>query len=266
MLAFSDYYLKGEGDFPEKYPPVQYYVMGDLTDPQAPGNFWALAKDFPPPSEKAVLFIGSEGAFSAELPSDNEHFVTFTFDPANPVPTLGGRNLNLPAGPADQRPVEERQDVIIFTTDTVKQPLPIAGLVRAVLKVKTSGKDADVSVRLTDVYPDGTSFLLLDASARLSVPPPYVKKVPIRSGVEYPLEVKLGHIAYIVNTGHRLRLALAGSNYPRFALNEDASPDGKPIKIGISVGRDNPSYLELPVYEELLRESGEAGDAADGND
>ncbi|OPX22269.1 MAG: hypothetical protein B1H03_04840 [Planctomycetales bacterium 4484_113] len=253
MLAFADYYLKGEGDFAEKCPPVQYYVMGDLTDPQAPGNFWALAKEFPPPAEKAVLFIGSEGAFSAELPPDAEHFVGFTFDPADPVPTTGGRNLSIPAGPADQRPVEERQDVIVFTTDTVKQPLPIVGLVKAILKVRTNGKDADVSVRLTDVYPDGTSFLLLDASGRLSMRPPYTKKTPVSSGVVYPLEVKLGHIAYIVNAGHRLRLALAGSNYPRFALNAEASPDGEPVKIQVSVGRENPSYLELPVYQELLK-------------
>lgn len=264
LLKFFDYYLKGEGDFPQKYPPVQYYVMGDLTNPKAPGNFWALAKDFPPPTEKAVLFLGSEGGFSAELPPDEEHFVSFTFDPADPVPTTGGRNLNISAGPADQQPVEKRQDVIVFTTDTVKQPLPIVGLVRAVLKVKTSGKDADVSVRLSDVYPDGTSFLLLDASGRLSMRPPYTKKTPVRSGVVYPLEVELGHIAYVVNTGHRLRLALAGSNYPRFALNEEASPDGKPITIQVSVGRENPSYVELPVYQELLKARATPRSSTDG--
>jgi len=266
LLAFADYYLKGEGDFPQNVPPVQYYVMGDLTDARAPGNFWALAKEFPPPTEKAVLFFGSEGGLSADLPPDEEHFVSFTFDPSNPVQTIGGRNLNLPAGPADQRPAEQRQDVIVFTTDTVKQPLSIVGLVRAVLKVKTSGKDADVSVRLTDVYPDGTSFLLLDASGRLSVRPPYTEKSEVRPGVVYPLEVELGHTAYIVNTGHRLRLALAGSNYPRFELNKDACPDGKPIRIDVSVGRDNPSYLEVPVYEELLSESGKSEEKPDGGD
>jgi len=254
-IAFFDRYLKGEDNaFSGDYPRVQYFVMGALAERGAPGNFWVQASDYPPSGDEGVLFLAPNGRLLGGLPDRESHSVEFTFSPQNPVPTRGGRNLHLPAGPADQREVEQRTDVISFTTDRLTSPLPFAGAVRAQLHLAVDAPDADVSVRLTDVYPDGTSFLLLDASARMSLPPPYERKRSLAQGKYYAVVVELGNIAYIVNKGHRLRVALAASNYPRFGLNARASPDGPPVRLRVSLGRDKPSSLVFNVCEELLRD------------
>lgn len=254
-IAFFDHYLKGEENvFSGDYPQVQYFVMGALAEPDAPGNFWVRGRDFPPEGDEAVLFLAPNGRLLGELPDRESHSVSFTFNPQDPVPTRGGRNLNLPAGPADQREVERRADVISFTTDELTQPLPIVGEVRAQLQLAVDALDADISVRLSDVYPDGTSFLLLDASARMSLPPPYERSRRIEPGKYYAVAVELGNIACIVNKGHKLRVALSASNYPRYELNESASPDSQPVKLRVSLGRDKPSTLVFSVCEELLRD------------
>jgi len=254
-VAFFDHYLKGEDNaFSGNYPMVQYFVMGALAERGAPGNFWVRAEDYPPSGDEAVLFLAPNGRMLGELPDRASHSVELTFDPQHPVPTRGGRNLNLSAGPADQREVEQRPDVISFTTDELKKPLPIVGEVHAQFELAVDAPDADISVRLTDVYPDGTSFLLLDASARMSLPPPYERSRRIERGKYYAVAVDLGNIAYVVNKGHKLRVALAASNYPRFELNKQASPDGKPVKLRVSLGRDKPSTLLFNVNQELLRD------------
>jgi len=120
--------------------------------------------------------------------------------------------------------------------------------------VATTGFDADVSVRLTDVYPDGTSFLVLDSTSRLSTPEPFTERRKVVPGRFYETEVPLGHTAYIFNAGHRIRIAIAGSNYPRYEVNKLASPDNKPIKITLSLSKDMPAYVELPVYEGVIAE------------
>ncbi len=253
ILSFLNYYLKGiESVFPNKAPKVQYYVMGDLSDPGQPGNFWMSASDFPPEVEIARLFLTGEGKLSPREPNEERSYSKVSFNPEEPVPTVGGRNLNIPAGPADQRQVEKRSDVILWTSDLLKEPLPIVGLVRASINLATEGKDADINVRLTDVYPDGTSFLILDESARLSMPPPYSKPRKIEPGTFYLIDVNLGHIAYIVNREHRLRIVISASNYPRFEVNKSASESGGLLNIFLSVGKDKPSYIDLPIYERVL--------------
>ncbi len=253
ILSFLNYYVKGiEGVFPSKIPKVQYYVMGDLSGPDAPGNFWMSASDFPPEADVARLFLTEEGRLVPDPPEEEKVSVKLKFDAGDPVPTRGGRNLNIPSGPMDQRPLEERSDVILFTSDTVTKPLPVVGLVRATLYVATEGKDADVSVRLTDVYPDGTSFLVLDATYRLSLPPPYDTPRDVKTGTFYELTADLGHTAYVFNRGHRIRIALAGSNYPRYAVNKLATSAEVPMNIFISLGKNNPSFISFPVYERVV--------------
>jgi len=255
VLSFLNFYLKGMRNiFPDEVPKVQYYVMGDLSDPQAPGNFWMSSDDFPPEAKIARFYLTKSGELTPDKPLDADAESSFPFNPTEPVPTRGGRNLNIPQGPQDQRPIEERDDVIYFTSETLTKPLPVVGFVSGRFFVATTGFDADVSVRLTDVYPDGTSFLVLDSTSRLSTPEPFTERRKVVPGRFYETEVPLGHTAYIFNAGHRIRIAIAGSNYPRYEVNKLASPDNKPIKITLSLSKDMPAYVELPVYEGVIAE------------
>jgi len=253
VIAFFNHYLKGEDNgFAKRYPRVQYYAMGSLVGRNAPGNFWATANDFPPESEKAILFLAAEGRLQSALPDAPEHSVKLTFNPSSPVQTKGGRNLTIPAGPADQREVEKRVDVISFTSDKLSRPMPIVGLVTAQIAMAVDAPDADISVRLSDVYPDGTSFLILDGIARMSLPYPYTTPRTVTSNEFYRIPVELGYTAYIIDAGHKLRVALAASNHPRFELNPTLAGAEGPVELRISLGGDMPSSLQFPVHAGLL--------------
>lgn len=253
VIAFFDHYLKGEDNgFAERYPHAQYYAMGSLVERDAPGNFWITADDFPPEADEATMFLAPEGRLQSALPEIPEHNVKLTFTPYDPVKTKGGRNLTIPAGPADQREVEKRADVISFTSDEFSRPMPIVGLVTAQITMSVNASDADISVRVSDVYPDGTSFLILDGIARMSLPYPYTKPRTITPGTFYRIPVELGHTAYVVDKGHRLRVALAASNHPRFELNPTLMAADEPSELRISLGGDMPSSLQFTVYDDLL--------------
>jgi predicted acyl esterase len=130
--------------------------------------------------------------------------------------------------------------------------MPIVGLVTAQIAMAVDAQDADISVRLSDVYPDGTSFLILDGIARMSLPYPYTTPREITSNEFYRMPVELGHTAYIVDAGHRLRVALAPSNHPRFELNPTLARANEPVELRISLGGDMPSSLQFTVHSGLL--------------
>jgi predicted acyl esterase len=130
--------------------------------------------------------------------------------------------------------------------------MPIVGMVTAQITMSVDARDADISVRLSDVYPDGTSFLILDGIARMSLPYPYATPRDVTPNEFYVIPVELGHTAYIVDSGHRLRVALAASNHPRFELNPTLAGADRPVGLRISLGGDIPSSLQFTVYSGLL--------------
>jgi uncharacterized protein len=255
VILFFNHYMKGEDNiFSGGYPDAQYYVLGSLAkaEENRAGNFWVTAGAFPQESQEAVLFLAPDGVLLPSMPTKSDHTVSLRFDPASPVHTRGGRDLTITAGPADQKSLEDGENVISFTSAAISKPMPVAGAVKAQLMLAAEASDADISVRLCDVYPDGTSFLVLDASARMSLPEPYTKPRKIQPGRRYTVLVDLGSIAYIFNAGHRIRIDLAASNYPRFELNPTLAALGKPVKLKVSLGSDAPSSIHFPVAEELL--------------
>lgn len=256
VILFFDHYLKGEANaFGRGYPRVQYYLMGSLSPEgeSRPGNFWVSAGEFPPKAEEAVLFLAPGGELLPKPPEKREHNVDIHVDPASPVRTRGGRNLSITAGPADQREIEDGEKVLSFTSAPISKPMPVVGSVTAQLTLFIDAADADISVRLCDVYPDGTSFLVLDASARMSLPPPHTKPRMIESGKRYPIVVDLGNTAYVFNAGHRIRVDLAGSNYPRFEINPAIAAFGSEKLIAVSLGWGSPSSISFPVCEDVLK-------------
>ncbi len=213
------YWLQGKQNGLEQQPVVHYYVMGACGEEGAPGNDWRTASAWPPPAKETPLYLRAGGLLSWEAPQAEEAADHYQHHPSNPVPTIGGNNLNLPAGPMDQRPIEARPDVLVFTSPPLPQPLEVTGKVRLRLFFSTSAQDADLMARFCDVYPDGRSMLILDQAARASYRNGSDKLQPVVPGEVYQLTIDLWSTSIVFNRGHRIRLVLSSSNAPRFEVN-----------------------------------------------
>ena len=249
--------LKGDDNGILKEPAVAYYVMGDAGDSKAPGNQWRYADAWPVPCTETPYYFHKDGTLGPARPeAAGPEAAEYTFDPADPCPTLGGRNLNVPAGPKDQRPVEARKDVVSFTTDALAAPMEITGRLRAKVWVASSAADTDLSVRLCDVYPDGRSLLMADGMLRLRYRGSLSAPEPMKPGELYEVEVDCWSTSLAVNQGHRLRVSVTSSNYPRFDVNPGTGKpwvDGGPlVKQANRIFCDaaHPSRIVLPVVKQ----------------
>ncbi|RME44131.1 MAG: CocE/NonD family hydrolase [Deltaproteobacteria bacterium] len=251
-LAWFDFWLKGIDSGITEEPAVYYYTMGDTDDPRAPGNEWRSADHWPVESVSTPYYLGSEGSLSPTLP-ETPGELHFTYDPNDPVPTLGGNNLFLERGPYDQRELEARDDVLTFTTPPLSSPLEVTGRVKARLWVASDAPDTDFTVKLTDVYPDGRSILLLDGIFRMRFREGFDQEAFLAPGEIYEIEVDLWSTSIVFNKGHQIRVAISSSNYPRFGINTntvDPPESGAEPKIAnqtIHYGPGHPSQILLPV-------------------
>jgi predicted acyl esterase len=208
----------------DQWPAVTYYVMGDVMNSSAPGNEWRYADDWPIPFTERAWYFQADGTIQTVLPGNNAPF-SYTYDPEHPVPTVGGANLEIPAGPLDQRPVENRSDVLVFTSPVLTTSYEATGQIKARLYVSSNCTDTDFTVKLTDVYPDGRSMLITDGILRMrnrNGPDHWDLMEP---GAVYTVDVGLWSTSYIWNTGHRIRVDVSSSNYPR-CLNNPNTADG----------------------------------------
>src|SRR5262249_21705590 len=121
--AWFDYLLKGEKNKIADEKPVHYYVMGDPTDKAAPGNVWRSVDEWPPPATVTPFYLYPEGKLMASTRPTGDGSKSYKYDPAKPVPTLGGAELGFDIGPKDQRKVESRADVLVFSTDALAEPV-----------------------------------------------------------------------------------------------------------------------------------------------
>ncbi|MEX2287262.1 MAG: CocE/NonD family hydrolase [Planctomycetaceae bacterium] len=254
-FRFYDYWLKGTDNGVPDDKPVNYYVMGDPEDSAAPGNIWRSAENWPPPFKPRTLYFHSVGRLAAEVPSAADARLTYEYDPAHPVPTVGGQNLFLPKGPMDQRKVELRDDVRVFTTEALTEPLEVTGRIIAKLFVSSDCPDTDFTVKLCDVYPDGRSMLVTDGILRARYRTSFREEEFLEQGRVYELSVDLWSTSLIFNKGHRVRVAVSSSNAPRFEPNPNT---GKPFRADdetrvatntLHVSSTSPSAIILPIYD-----------------
>jgi predicted acyl esterase len=254
FLLFTDMYLyaMGEPNSYQAWPAVMYYLMGDVDDAQAPGNEWVHADHWPPASTETPWYLHEDGILSKAEPSAHDP-VTYTYDPDDPVPTLGGQNLSLEnKGPFDQSEIESRDDVLVYTSDPLVDPYEAVGPIKVRLFVSSDRPDTDFTAKLTDVYPDGRSMLITDGIIRMRNRNGTDKWEFMEPGEIYEVEIDLWSTAYVWNTGHRIRVALSSSNYPRF-LNNPNTEDGvyknstsHPAENTIHLDAAHPSCLLLP--------------------
>lgn len=215
-LRFFDFYLRNIANGWENDPALRYYVPGE--------EAWVNAPSWPPSNTTPTPFYLHPGGklSSQSHPSSTDTLGTIVYDPRDPSPTVGGPTLraDLDQGPYDQAPVvESRSDILIFSTDTLTQPLVIRGEPSVILHVRSDRPDTDFAVRLTDVFPDGRSMLIRDGIRRMRFRSSYSSPDTIIPGNHYEIEVELAQLAYTWLPGHRLRLDISSSNYPRFDCN-----------------------------------------------
>jgi hypothetical protein len=225
------------------------------------GNFWASASSWPA-TTTTPLFLAHGGALSLTAPAGAAPATPWTADPSRPIATLGGNNLVVsPCGPQDQRPVEAAfaDSMALFSSTPFASTSIINGLITAQLWVTSSAVDTDVTAKLTDVFPTGESMLVQDGVLRLrwrDGPQARKPAAPLSPGVPVEVTVEVGFMSYVVNAGHRLRLALASSNSPRFSVNPN---NGSPIwdnatapvvaQNAVLADADHPSALILPLLD-----------------
>lgn len=200
---------------------VAYYLMGDVDTESDNWNYWRYAYDWPLDYVNTSWYFTADGGLSTNEPSLNYNY-SYLFDPRDPVENLGGQNqpfdLN---GPYDQRPIENRSDVLIFETEELTQAYETVGRIWGHLFVTSNCTDTDFTVKLTDVYPDGSSMLITDGSLTVRSRNGYTTQ-DLMTGNQnnvYELLVDCWSTAYTFAPGHKIRVAISSSNYPRFAVN-----------------------------------------------
>lgn len=252
-LRWFDYWLKGVENGLMKEPPVAYYAMGAAGEAAAPGNEWRAADSWPPSCRETPYFLRAGDLLSAEPPAGDEPPQTFAYDPANPVPTRGGGNIYIASGPLDQRCLESRTDVLVFTTAALPRPMEVTGRVKFILWASSSAIDTDFTAKLSDVYPDGRSLLVLDGIIRARHRESLEREDFIERGKVYRFEIDLWSTSLIFNKGHRIRVAVSSSNYPRFDANPNTGrqswDETAPVTAMNTIFHDarRPSHILLPL-------------------
>jgi len=249
-VEWFDWQLKGESSAFESSPAAAYYRMGDTTDPDAPGNDWQTSEVWPVPAAETPLYLCGRGLLSFDPSDAAGAHATYVYDPENPVPTLGGQNLLMPWGTYDQRPVEDRPDVLVFTTEPLTESVEATGRLKVVLFASSDRVDTDFTAKLTDVYPDGRSMLLADGILRTRYRDSFSEPKLMEPGKVYRFEIDLWSTSIVFNKGHRIRLAVSSSNAPRFEPNHNTAERTDPPVLArntIHFDADYPSRLVLPV-------------------
>jgi len=170
------------------------------------------------------------------------------------VPTKGGNNLvGPPAGPFDQTAVEKRPDVIVYTSSALEKAVEVTGPVKVILFAASSAPDTDFTAKLVDVHPEGKAYNLCDGIIRARCRESFTKPTLIEPGKPYRYEIDLWVTSTLFKLGHRIRVEISSSNFPRFDRNpntgHDFGTDAELAKAGQTIFHDqeHPSHILLPI-------------------
>jgi putative CocE/NonD family hydrolase len=267
QMEWFDQWLMGKDSALMSRPPVHIFVMG--------ANRWREETEWPPAEArpKRLYFESGGRANTAEgdgtlaehvpLHAAEDHYV---FDPRDPTPTRGGsvccNPKVFPWGPKDQRPIEQRPDVLVYTTPPLKQDLEVIGPVEVVLYVATSARDTDFTAKLVDVFPDGYARNLTDGILRMRYRHSLEKPELLNPGEVYRVTIDAGVTSNVFLKGHRVRIEISSSNFPRFDRNPNTGgsiPDETRLwKASQTVyhDREHPSQVVLMVMPASLGRAG----------
>ena len=257
-LRWFDATLKGEEDPLEESPPVEVFVMGE--------NRWRGYEEWPVPSayeERWHLHGGERLSREGPGPSEPDEY---EYDPGDPVPTVGGAILMAPIhcpGARDQHEIEDRPDVLVYTSEVIKEDYTALGPVHATIFAATSAPDTDFVVRLVDVYPDGRAIGVTDgvirASAREAFPASGVirpaRPKPVEPGRVYQYNVDLWATGITFKAGHRIRVQVTSSSFPRWDRNPNTGESADAAHTEVARQRifhdpERPSHVTLTVVDQ----------------
>lgn len=258
MLRWYDYLLKGTSNGLEREKPVKIFVMGE--------NVWREEDDWPLARAKSTRYylhsggnantLAGDGSLSTAAPQ-SEPADKFLYDPADPVPTRGGGlccdNDHLASGAFDQRPVEARGDVVVYTTPPFKEDVEVTGPLSVELYASSSAVDTDFTAKLVDVWPNGFAQNLTDGIVRGRYRNSQEKPEFMTPGEVYKFTVDVWATSNVFRAGHRLRLEISSSNFPRFDRNlntgEHQGQSSRFVKATNTIyhDREHSSALVLPV-------------------
>lgn len=247
LLRWADFALRDARNEYATGAPVRLFVMGE--------NVWRDEQEFPLARTKYTNYYLRPGALDTAKPGSEPPQV-FTYNPANPVPTIGGRLCcggYIPPGPADQSPNESRPDVLVFSTPPLERDVEATGWITVKLFASTSATDTDFTAMLTDVDPSGYSRLLTDGIVRARYRNSRVRAEKVEPGKIQEYTIDLWATSNLFKAGHRIRLAISSSNFPRFQLNfntgEGVMGSTRMVSAKQTIYHDSehPSALVLPV-------------------
>nr|WP_321440654.1 CocE/NonD family hydrolase [uncultured Hyphomonas sp.] len=254
-------WLKGDPNAMDDVPKVQYFVMGQ--------NIWKGSDVWPPNYVKpAKLFLHSEGRANSchgdglldfDMPGD-EPEDSFVYDPAHPVPSRGGPVCTTGQdgleGAFDQSVNEVRQDVLVYSTEPLVHGIEISGPVTLDIAVSSSAPDTDISAKLIDVYPDGRAFNIQEGIMRLRYREGFEKQVFMEKGKVYRARVDLQETSNWFAPGHRIRIEVSSSSFPRFDRNMNTGgrnfdeTEWQLAHNSIHHSADHPSWLNVCIRED----------------
>ncbi len=260
--AWFDYWLKGEQNgILEKLPKVQYYTMGM--------NKWQSADTWPPAAAEMTTFHLSSGGKANSLYGDGKLTTTapdkqdkpdgFAYDPMNPVPSYGGNvcctGNAVQGGSFDQQKMEARHDILVYTSEPLQEGVEISGFIESTLYVSSDAKDTDFTIKLIDVYPDGRAYNLDETIQRVRYREGYDKEVFMEKGKVYKLEMTPMSTSNYFEKGHRIRIEVSSSNFPRFDRNLNTGGDNVTETKGVVANNkvhhsaQYPSQIRLPIVK-----------------
>ncbi|WP_246073346.1 CocE/NonD family hydrolase [Formosa sediminum] len=259
IYAWFDFWLKGEqNNFKEKTPRVQYYTMGR--------NIWQASETWPPENAKPITYyLNSNGHANSAFGDGKltttkpktDHPDQYTYDPMLPVPSLGGNicctDNVIKGGAYNQQQMETRNDILVYTTDVLDKGIEVTGFITSTLYVSSDVKDTDFTIKLIDVHPDGSAYNLDETIQRARYREGYDKEVFMKKGEVYKIDLTPMATSNYFKKGHRIRVEISSSNFPRFARNLNTGGNNYDEKEGI-VAHNNihhsskhASHISLPI-------------------
>lgn len=259
--GWFDMLLKGESnDFKKNTPRVKYFTMGS--------NQWQTADEWPP--KNAVMtdfFLSSngkantrngDGKLVAKVPGADKPD-TFKYDPMNPVMSYGGNvcctGNAVQGGSFDQSEMELREDILVYTSEPLKEGVEVSGFIEAILYLSSDAKDTDVTIKLIDVHPDGKAYNLDETIQRVRYREGYDKEVMMEKGKVYKVEMTPMSTSNYFAPGHSIRIEISSSNFPRFDRNLNTGGNNYDEKEGV-IATNNihhskkfPSVVKLPIVK-----------------
>lgn len=261
IYAWLDFWLKGiDNDFKEKTPRVQYYTMGI--------NKWQAAESWPPQGAQMTTFYlnsggeantaSGDGTLSRTMPSEDKPD-GFVYDPMAPVPSYGGNvcctGNAVKGGAYDQQEIEQREDILVYTTEPLEEGMEVSGFIEATLYISSDVKDTDFTLKLIDVYPDGRAYNLDETIQRVRYREGYDSEVFMKEGQVYKLELSPLATSNYFEKGHQIRIEISSSNFPRFARNLNTGGDNYDESEGVVANNkvhhseEYPSQIRIPIIQ-----------------